>query len=387
MKRICVIQASHKSWAGARDRCLRILDGEPALRKTIDRAVNNLNVDEVVVAVPEWNVEIQQALPETGDVRLYADYPDDPLRRVLFSAANADTVLRVDGFHALFEWETANFLMDRVEIVGEGCVKLPDDYPPMLACEAYDVEHLHGLDAMTLDELPPKYRTHFRFAPQLPVLRVNSVVEYSRDMLQRMRHRLCPVYSVGRDKVIATSPGDQLSFHYELALPWITENANVLDAACGEANAASLLYKKCGWVTAIDIDSGLIHELGGQNELPNVDYESADICELPYDQVFDNVLSFETVEHVLDYHVALFEFHRVLKPGGLLILSTPQAREPFGDTPINCSHEHEFSLNEFLRVTARAGFEKVDLKGIKGGRIIHPTDVIAPNMFYVGRKK
>jgi len=45
---------------------------------------------------------------------------------------------------------------------------------------------------------------------------------------------------------------------------------------------------------------------------------------LPFaDGRFDTVVSFEVLEHVPDSRVTLTELHRVLKPGGVLILTTP----------------------------------------------------------------
>ena len=41
------------------------------------------------------------------------------------------------------------------------------------------------------------------------------------------------------------------------------------------------------------------------------------------DGKFDAVLSFECLEHIADYHAALREFHRVLRPDGLLMLTAP----------------------------------------------------------------
>jgi 2-polyprenyl-3-methyl-5-hydroxy-6-metoxy-1,4-benzoquinol methylase len=37
----------------------------------------------------------------------------------------------------------------------------------------------------------------------------------------------------------------------------------------------------------------------------------------------DVVISFETIEHIVDYHQFMQEIKRVLKPGGILVLSTP----------------------------------------------------------------
>ena len=49
-----------------------------------------------------------------------------------------------------------------------------------------------------------------------------------------------------------------------------------------------------------------------------------DVCNLSFaDESFDLIGSFDVLEHVPDYHAALREFHRVLAPGGQLLLTAP----------------------------------------------------------------
>jgi SAM-dependent methyltransferase len=46
--------------------------------------------------------------------------------------------------------------------------------------------------------------------------------------------------------------------------------------------------------------------------------------------LFDTVISCETIEHLADPVQALRELHRVLRPGGCLLLTTPNYFGPFG---------------------------------------------------------
>lgn len=56
----------------------------------------------------------------------------------------------------------------------------------------------------------------------------------------------------------------------------------------------------------------------------------ADIQKIPAGQMFDTVISCETIEHLPDPLAALREIHRVLRPGGRLFLTTPNYMGPFG---------------------------------------------------------
>lgn len=91
----------------------------------------------------------------------------------------------------------------------------------------------------------------------------------------------------------------------------------VLDAGCGQG-ALSASLRDLGWqVQACDYGDGF--------QVPGIPFQTADLCtHLPYDDaVFDAVAFVEVYEHLYDPCTALREIARVLKPGGVLVLSTP----------------------------------------------------------------
>jgi SAM-dependent methyltransferase len=85
----------------------------------------------------------------------------------------------------------------------------------------------------------------------------------------------------------------------------------------------------------------------------------ADALALPFaDGSFDVVVSFETIEHLLDAGRLLAECRRVLQPGGLLYLSTPN-RTVTRWLPRNPFHVHEFTSSEITNL-ARQYFDIVN---------------------------
>lgn len=60
----------------------------------------------------------------------------------------------------------------------------------------------------------------------------------------------------------------------------------------------------------------------GQISPSGIRHEDVTALSFP-DGSFDHVLSFDVLEHVFDYHAALTEFFRVLRPGGCALLSVP----------------------------------------------------------------
>jgi len=105
----------------------------------------------------------------------------------------------------------------------------------------------------------------------------------------------------------------------------------VLDAACGEGYGAALLAGVAQSVTGIDIDPHVVAAASAQYATrANLHFEAASVARLPIaDASIDAVVSFETIEHLpaSDQPRMLAEFARVLAPGGILILSSPNRLE------------------------------------------------------------
>jgi ubiquinone/menaquinone biosynthesis C-methylase UbiE len=85
---------------------------------------------------------------------------------------------------------------------------------------------------------------------------------------------------------------------------------------------------------------------------------------LPFEtSSFDVIVSFETIEHVPDDNTFLSEIKRVLKPGGTLFLSTPNAsRSDTEGGPTNPFHFREYQPAELKDVLARY-FTSTELMG------------------------
>jgi 2-polyprenyl-3-methyl-5-hydroxy-6-metoxy-1,4-benzoquinol methylase len=94
-----------------------------------------------------------------------------------------------------------------------------------------------------------------------------------------------------------------------------------LDAGCGTGRATAALAGRGADVVAIDLGERLVARTRLRCACrPLV----GSVMVLPFpDATFDVVLSTEVIEHVPDPALAVKEFARVLKPGGHLVLSTP----------------------------------------------------------------
>lgn len=97
----------------------------------------------------------------------------------------------------------------------------------------------------------------------------------------------------------------------------------VLEVGCGDGSFTSDLAAKFTNVTAIDISAGQIAENAAR--LPQITFRQHDVSErFPFpDASFEVVWCSEVLEHLFDPAFALREIHRIMKPGGRLLVTVP----------------------------------------------------------------
>lgn len=117
------------------------------------------------------------------------------------------------------------------------------------------------------------------------------------------------------------------------------KSKRVLDAGCGRGFYVRLLsmlpsVKK---VEGIDINDEYVEKAKKLVEnTKKASVKKGSIYELPFkDKTFDAVVCSEILEHLDDEETALKEIHRVLKPGGIFLVSVPHENFPFSWDPLN----------------------------------------------------
>ena len=130
----------------------------------------------------------------------------------------------------------------------------------------------------------------------------------------------------------------------------------VLDAASGEGFGSALLARTAGSVLGVDIDiTAIEHARARYGAAANLHFEQADVTVLDHlaDASFDLIVSFETLEHVQAQERLLDGFARLLAPGGLLLLSTPDKRNYSDATGVaNEHHVRELYREQFEALLA-----------------------------------
>lgn len=139
----------------------------------------------------------------------------------------------------------------------------------------------------------------------------------------------------------------------------------VLDAACGAGYGSSALGKAAKSVIGVDVDRGAINYAVERYKNENVRFAVMDLSRkiaFP-DGSFDVVCSFETIEHLRNVPIYLEETNRILKEGGIFIVSTPYVRKT-NNKPLNTHHFIEYSLRDLAGIL-KAYFKEIEFYGQK----------------------
>ncbi|WP_081740967.1 glycosyltransferase [Hyphomicrobium sp. 802] len=127
---------------------------------------------------------------------------------------------------------------------------------------------------------------------------------------------------------------------------------DVLDIACGEGYGSALLSQVARHVVGMDIDQRSIEFAKSSYRLGNLDFVLSSAAKISAEaNSFDVIISFETIEHFAEHEAFMDEVRRILRPKGLLIISSPnRAVYTELDEHWNKFHVREMDRTEFRQL-------------------------------------
>ena len=175
---------------------------------------------------------------------------------------------------------------------------------------------------------------------------------------------------------------------YVIAADYIKDKV-ILDIACGEGYGSNYMAERAKMVYGVDISTETIAHAKAKYARENLQFIQGSCAEIPLpDASIDVAISFETIEHHDRHEEMMIEIRRVLKPNGLLIISSPNKVEHTDNSPALPSEFHvkELSRGQLMSLL-KSHFRKaqsIEQRIVYGSLCAH-RELSRPFKSYVGK--
>ncbi|MFU2209422.1 class I SAM-dependent methyltransferase [Solidesulfovibrio sp. C21] len=187
----------------------------------------------------------------------------------------------------------------------------------------------------------------------------------------------------GYDAWIANDFKDQYEVNWNILAKHVDPNIRLLDVGCGPGSLSIRLSRRCHEVWGVDVTPEMIRvaEEKSACEPANVYFQEADACALPFENhSFDTVMSVNALQTMDQPEMAISEMHRVLRPGGELLLitycygeATRSEHNALLDWAVRFDGRamwHSFTFTQLGALLAAKGFEVVEAERIWEGPVV-----------------
>jgi ubiquinone/menaquinone biosynthesis C-methylase UbiE len=153
----------------------------------------------------------------------------------------------------------------------------------------------------------------------------------------------------------------------------------LLDAGSGRGDLLTYLGERHpGWhLVGVELDPHrlkMAEEIRRKLRLSNVSYLRANVCDLPFHEEFDVVLSSDVLEHVSDDRRALASMTGALKAGGYVVITSPSVPQP-KHLPLVAWRERRIGFDPSDYGHVRQGYSMEGLKCLFEAEELEPTRI------------
>ncbi len=165
------------------------------------------------------------------------------------------------------------------------------------------------------------------------------------------------------------------------------EGKCLLDAGCGTGWFSKVASERGAMVTSMDLGENLLKEVEKKCNTKRV---VGSVLAMPFENnTFDIVISSEVIEHTPHPYQAIREIYRVLKPNGIMVLSTPNQYWKWTLWIANILKirpyqglENWSSYYRLKKETISAGFKIQEIKGVHLIPFVHPITYPINDFFH-----
>ena len=186
-----------------------------------------------------------------------------------------------------------------------------------------------------------------------------------------------PPLELTGERTLPDVPAENYWFQRHLAVyEWIgarVAGLRVIDMACGEGYGSEVLSRSAASVLGLDANPEAHEHARLRYRRQNLEFDRGMVENYGEPSSYDAVVFLQTIEHVQDPAAVLRRFRRLLAPGGVAYVSTPNVLTlaPPGEARSgNPWHVKEYRAEEF-RALCGSAFERVELLGLFHARKLH----------------
>lgn len=157
-------------------------------------------------------------------------------------------------------------------------------------------------------------------------------------------------------------------YAYEYAKDYVRDK-QVLDIGCGLGYGTSVMARYAREITGVDYDEGTVESnIKKYVSQSNMKFVRGSVPPLDFpDGSFDVVTAFQFIEHIHRRPEMIKECLRVLRKGGVLLITTPNIKKSLARNPF---HVHEYTFAE-MRQEVGSIFSSFELLGLKGNEKVN----------------
>ena len=151
---------------------------------------------------------------------------------------------------------------------------------------------------------------------------------------------------------------------------------DVVDMACGEGYGAAMIAEMAKTVIGVDASEEAVSHASGKYKKSNLSFAVGDVRKVDLsDSCCDVVVSFETIEHIEEHEKMLQEIKRVLRPNGMLVISSPNRPEYNKENSSNDFHVKELDFDELdALLSQHFGCKRYYGQKVQMGSLVQPMD-------------